>query len=781
MGCVALATVVLLPETARANCVASEGSPTLIEADDVTVTCNTEEPNPFTSGIGSEATNTNLEVDIATDAAINTSGVGVSLDSGGSLSNSGTVTATGTAVSVSDALGSVTPDIDNDGSLVSSEGAGIDIATGFADASIDNTGSIQAGTLGVRMGTGRLDNSGTIDATSATGTAVESAATATVTNSGTITSSGAGLRLGASSTVDNSGEITASGNAVDLSAGSTLTNTGSITSSGGIALTAGGNASLVNSGSLSGSETAVSLTGGNNTLTLNTGTSVSGAIRSVLGPTPGIADSLVLEGQGSLDNTIEGFGSLTMRGESWRLGGDVSAAQVNIESGSLTINGILSTGNPGSAGQVALSQGTLAGTGRIVADVDNSSGTVAAGDSVGTLTIDGNYAQGGSGRLRVASSPGSGVGLLQVTGTATLAGTVEIQAGSDGIYEFLTADGGIDGEFDELVVDGRALVTLIPSGNSLSFVRASTTVEDNMVFAAIDAAVLTLDGLQTGGRSAGESGLWIKPVGHWGDKEEEEGVPGGDFWIYGAMGGFDWSFANDRVRVGAGGGYTTTDLDIDDGGEGEADNTVYGAYLEYVTERFHGSLTISGGSNEFEHERSIFVNEVRNTAEADYDGDTLALRLAIGGNMPLEGAWGDNWLFEPELRADYIVLDIDPYIEDGGTGLEVEATDDIEAAEFGGLFHVRRTNTRGLGVAPRLHIGVVHRIAIDDREWSAVDAASGVSLLLPGDDEDSTYFRFGVGGDFDLGQRWRGYVDYLGEVGDGGQGHSLVAGIKLRF
>lgn len=466
-----------------------------------------------------------------------------------------------------------------------------------------------------------------------------------------------------------------------------------------------------------------------------------------------------------------------LRGNTWNLSGNVGVAQLAIESGRLNINGTLDTRVVGAErALVNLQQGTLGGVGILVADVSNTGGTLSAGNTVGTFTVDGDYSQGAAGTLRVNSDASGRVGLLRVNGTASLGGTVVVQAGSDGIYDFLTASGGIEGEFDELVVDGRALVTLLPSDDTVSFVRASTTIEDNVVFAALDAATLTLDGLSSH-HSDERRGLWFKPLGHYGEKDDVDGIAGGDFTVLGGMAGLDWTFGN--FRIGAGAGYTKTDLDVDDGGEGETDNTIYGAYLEYRAAHFYTSLTVSGGSNEFEHERSIFINDQRSTARADYDGDTLAVRWALGMDMPMRGNWGNDWLFEPELRADYIVIDLDPYTEDGGTGLRIESEDDIEAAEFGALLQVRRSSMDGLGFAPRGHLGVVHRIAIDDREWIASDAGAGVNLLLPGDDEDYTSVRFGAGVDFKLGNSWTGSVDYLGEVGDDARGHSVVAAIKL--
>ncbi len=820
--------------SAQADCQADEGSVTSISTDGVTVTCDTADPNPFTSGIGSQATNSNLTVDIGEESEVATAGNAVRLASGGTLSNEGTITsATGDAVVVIDTLGQSAPTVDNQGSLVSTTGAGISLASGFEDATITNSGTIRAATVGIETGAGEIDNSGVITVTGDAATGV-SAGAATLTNTGTITGTAAGvsgtgtinnndggvieardtalvlsdgtlnnsgvIRLttaggtavsAQNSTLSNSGTVTSDATAfsmnggslsnsgtvngdVILTSGATLSNSGTINSP----ITADGDASITNSGTISASGDAITLSGGGNTLTLQTGSSISGAIRSVFEGTP--TDSLVLEGQGTLASMVENFGSLTVRGNTWNLSGAVSVMALNIESGRLNINGTLDTGvGTANPGLVSLQQGTLGGTGTLIADVNNASGTVSPGNATGTFTIDGDYTQGAAGTLRITSDAGGRGGLLRVTGTASLAGTVVVQAGSDGIYDFLTADEGIEGGFDEVQVDGRALVTLVPGDNTLSFVRASTTVEDNVVHAALDAATLTLDGLQTGGRANGLNGVWVKPLGHYGEKGESEGIVGSDFTILGGMAGVDWSFG--RLRVGAGAGYTQTDLDIDDGGEGEADNTVYGAYFEYTVDSYYASFTVSGASSEYEHDRSIFINDQRSRATADYDGDTLAFRLAFGGVLPFYGAWGEYWVAEPELRADYILIDLDPYIEDGGTGLRVETEDEIEAAEFAALYHIRRTSMEGLGMAPRLHVGVVHRIAIDDREWSATDPVSGISLLLPGDDEEVTSFRFGAGLDFELGRHWVGSVDYLGELGDDADGHSLVAGLKFRF
>ena len=78
-----------------------------------------------------------------------------------------------------------------------------------------------------------------------------------------------------------------------------------------------------------------------------------------------------------------------------------------------------------------LDGGTLAGTNTLIGNV-TSSGTVSPGDALGSpglLTINGNYAQTDSGALQIelgGSVPGTGFDKLAVTGTASLAGTLEV-------------------------------------------------------------------------------------------------------------------------------------------------------------------------------------------------------------------------------------------------------------------------------------------------------------------------------------------------------------------
>lgn len=76
-----------------------------------------------------------------------------------------------------------------------------------------------------------------------------------------------------------------------------------------------------------------------------------------------------------------------------------------------------------------LKAGKLSGGGTLQGSVNNSGGTVSPGDSPGTLTVSGNYAQGAGGRLEVEIA-GTGAGQfdqLAIGGSATLDGVLALQ------------------------------------------------------------------------------------------------------------------------------------------------------------------------------------------------------------------------------------------------------------------------------------------------------------------------------------------------------------------
>ena len=164
--------------------------------------------------------------------------------------------------------------------------------------------------------------------------------------------------------------------------------------------------------------------GGLNTLVLDTGASITGGI--VASTTTGVSQ-LFLDGSGTLESNIANFQTLTKNGSgSWALGGTITGTTTaTINAGTLALNGSID-------GDVMVnSGGTLGGTGSIGGGKNlavASGGTVAPGNSIGTLTVSGNYTPAAGSFYLVEINPTQSDKLM-VTGTALLGsnGMVEVQ------------------------------------------------------------------------------------------------------------------------------------------------------------------------------------------------------------------------------------------------------------------------------------------------------------------------------------------------------------------
>src|SRR5205807_3903117 len=115
---------------------------------------------------------------------------------------------------------------------------------------------------------------------------------------------------------------------------------------------------------------------------------------------------------------------VTVAGGTLDVSGGLTAAHANVSGGTLSVGGTLTA-------PVDMTGGALKGTGTVDADVTNEAGTIAPGDSPGTLTITGSYDQQAAGTLAeqiTGTTPGTQFDRLIVDGDATLDGTLAIDS-----------------------------------------------------------------------------------------------------------------------------------------------------------------------------------------------------------------------------------------------------------------------------------------------------------------------------------------------------------------
>ncbi len=357
------------------------------------------------------------------------------LNGAGNLNNFGTVTI---------GAGAFSGVISGSGSLTKAT-AGTLTLSGPNTYTGDTT--VSAGILRATGGNDRLSTTGnttinagaTIDLTGNNQTFAQLNGAGNLNNFGTVT-------IGAGAF---SGVISGSGSLTKNSAG-TLTLSGTNTYTGGTTFSDGvvNVASDTNLGDLSG---PLTFNGGN--LQLSASLSTARAINLLAGG--GMIDigpfNCALNGPLTGDGPFFQLGqaSLTLGGDGTGYNGTytVNSGNLNVASGS------------GLGGTLIINSGaSLSGTG-IVTNVTNH-GTVRPGNSVGTLSVVGNYTQTASGTLEVeVASPGSydKINVTGIPGTASLNGTVKpvllggyIPSVNQVFPGVITAAGGVTGTFSTM-------------------------------------------------------------------------------------------------------------------------------------------------------------------------------------------------------------------------------------------------------------------------------------------------------------------------------------------
>jgi outer membrane autotransporter protein len=337
---------------------------------------------------------------------------------------------------------------------VSNGGSSTTAAIGGHTTNTLNNFSRMTGSVNILSG-GLVESTSSMEAIYMRGSGVD------VINSGTISG---GVYLGASATLTNNnmltGKVTTENNAI-------ISNSGTIT---GDMLT--GTASrIVNTGTIGGSI----VMGAGSNLSLQTGSSVGGTVSM---GTTGSTNRVFLTGTGAGTFDVSKFSDVDsvqkQNSGDWSLTGtSTDSTSWSVTDGGLALNaaitGSMNVGN----------LGLLSGNGTINGDF-SSSGILAPGNSIGTMTVNGNVNLGGSGTFQVEVNAAGQSDKLVVNGTASLGGALEIQplAGTYGFstgYTILTATGGVTGTFATVTDTSAFLDAAVDYASSPNEVRINLT------------------------------------------------------------------------------------------------------------------------------------------------------------------------------------------------------------------------------------------------------------------------------------------------------------------
>ncbi|HOW53339.1 MAG TPA: autotransporter domain-containing protein [Syntrophorhabdaceae bacterium] len=403
-----------------------------------------------------------------------TNEAGATLTNNGTIENGATLTnKAGATLTNNGNLTNSSPwaaTLTNEGILNNNTGATLTNSRTFANngtlnnqgvINVTSTGFLTQGAAATYTGSGSIGLAGTLTNNQGAGTFSVTTLDVSPTATGVLAGSGAtAITTGnVSGTLNYTGTGSLSCTTLDLSGG-TFNNNGSGTVSIAKATVAGGQTGTI---------------GGTGTIELTTA-DVNGALTV----------SSVISGAGSLTKT--GSGALTLSGANTYTGGTF------VNGGSLIATNTLL--GPFTIG----ASGVLKGTGTINGDVVNS-GTLAPGNSIGTLTISGNYTHNAGAVYQVEVNAAGQSDKLIVTGTATLnGGTVSVLAESGNYnlsttYTILTA-GSVTGTFGN-VTSNLAFLTpslrydpttvyLVLTRNTMGFADVAATSNQYTVASALD-------------------------------------------------------------------------------------------------------------------------------------------------------------------------------------------------------------------------------------------------------------------------------------------------------
>ncbi len=208
---------------------------------------------------------------------------------------------------------------------------------------------------------------------------------------------------------------------------------------------------------------------------------------------------------GVFDNVLTGSGDLQKTGS-----GEVSLAQ---DATAFTGNTVIQQGrlnansNWSNSAFTVENNAVLGGTGQVGDATIESGGTLAAGNSIGTLNVNGDLTFNSGSQLALEVDPAStSSDRIEVSGQANLAGSV-LHVGNDGTYQpfstytFLNAAGGINGQFDDVSSSYAFLNPVLSYGsntaslellrNDQSFASAALTDNQRAVANNVDGMAMT--------------------------------------------------------------------------------------------------------------------------------------------------------------------------------------------------------------------------------------------------------------------------------------------------
>lgn len=438
---------------------------------------------------------------------------------------------------------------------------------------------------------------------------------------------------------------------------------------------------------------------------------------------------------------------------------------------------------------------TLDGTGRIIGNLTNSGGTIAPGNSIGTLTVQGNYTHNANSVLEIEFDGAGNIDLLDVTGNATLNGGtlrfVSIGGAEGSGGTFLRTGGTLTGTFATVETVGAQLPLAVIYETNRAFMAPSVLTARPSTFnaqsmAAADTALGFIDSMGVGDVRHGEGNrIWLNGFGAWGKRSASGTTLAYDHDTRGMSGGINFDAGN-ALTFGAALGWAKGDITLGSNGGGGDQSSILGS----VNARYSGTgFTLGGGLLYGKVDQDTLRNVSFNGFSASVDGSTDS--KVFGGfaelGLPLGSTAG--WAFSANARGSYIQQKQDAYTESGTSPLRL-SVGELKTSTLEGQAKLtaktslwdgdRGGEETSNGLDLRIDLGARYLGTLGDREIPVTFAASNAGIVLQGDTRNTLQGLFGLALDYTTRGGVTLSAGYRGEVGKTDR-HTLQAGVSFAF
>lgn len=235
---------------------------------------------------------------------------------------------------------------------------------------------------------------------------------------------------------------------------------------------------------------------------------------------------------------------------------------------------------------------------------------------------------------------------------------------------------------------------------------------------------------------------WAKGFGSQGEQGNVNNMNGYDTEAYGLMLAYDKPL-NNQTRVGFGGGYANSTIDGNNSsGSTDIDSYQITGYLHHAPGPWFVQAAVTAGVNDYESTRHIVFPGVNRTATSDYTGQQYSGIVTVGKHYQV-----NETTITPLASLQATHLRVGSYTESGAgdVNLRVESQDYNFVQSTLGVKAERVIRSGNRTYSPEVHAKWLHDFKSTTMEQEAAFIGGGASFNAQGIEQDRDLYNVGAG------------------------------------